>query len=50
MKVTIQFLQAGLLAGLATTTLLGAPTYPVVATGQTKCYDNSFKSTQPATR
>jgi len=47
MKSSAQILQVGLVIGLSTIGLRAAPTYPIVATGQAKCYDNSREITPP---
>lgn len=47
MKSIAQILKVGLLAGCSITSLHAALTYPVVATGQTKCYDNRREIAAP---
>lgn len=47
MKAKIQILLAVLAVGLPANNLFAAIAYPIVATGQTKCYDNSLEISPP---
>lgn len=47
MKDIREILTVGLLAGLSITSLRAAQTFPIVATGQAKCYDNAREIAAP---